>query len=38
MVTGPGGAADWSFNTPGMSRGSASSTGERKVALYGDED
>ena len=38
IVTGPGGAADWSFNTPGMSRGSASSTGERKVALYGDED
>lgn len=38
IVTGPGGAADWSFNTPGMSRGEASSTGERKVALYGDED
>ncbi|HKX89394.1 MAG TPA: isoaspartyl peptidase/L-asparaginase [Sphingopyxis sp.] len=38
IVTGPGGAADWSFNTPGMSRGEAKSTGERKVALYGDED
>lgn len=38
IVTGPGGTADWSFNTAGMSRGTASSTGERKVALYKHED
>jgi beta-aspartyl-peptidase (threonine type) len=38
IITGPGGTADWSFNTPGMYRGKASSTGERKVAIYKDED
>lgn len=38
IVTGPGGNADWSFNTPGMYRGKATSDGTRKVAIYGDED
>jgi len=38
IITGPGGTADWSFNTPGMYRGKATSAGERKVAIYKDED
>lgn len=38
IVTGPGGTADWSFNTPGMHRGKATSAGEREVAIYKDED
>jgi beta-aspartyl-peptidase (threonine type) len=37
IVTGPDGEMAWSFNTPGMYRGKASSGGERIVALYGDE-
>ncbi|WP_238475211.1 isoaspartyl peptidase/L-asparaginase family protein [Sphingomonas cavernae] len=37
IVTGPGGSADWSFNTPGMYRGKANSEGVKKVAIYGDE-
>lgn len=38
IVTGPGGNADWSFNTPGMYRGKAKSDGTKKVAIYKDED
>lgn len=38
IVTGPGGNADWSFNTPGMYRGMAKSDGTKKVAIYKDED
>ena len=37
IVTGPSGEMDWSFNTPGMYRGRASSSGEHVVAFYGDE-
>ncbi|KQU47289.1 asparaginase [Sphingomonas sp. Leaf339] len=37
IATGPGGEAVWSFATPGMYRGSATSAGERIVAIYGDE-
>ncbi|RYY28274.1 MAG: isoaspartyl peptidase/L-asparaginase [Sphingomonadales bacterium] len=37
IVTGPTGEMAWSFNTPGMYRGRASSTGERVVAFYGDD-
>ncbi|RYD50513.1 MAG: isoaspartyl peptidase/L-asparaginase [Sphingomonadales bacterium] len=37
IVTGPSGEMAWSFNTPGMYRGRASSSGERLVAFYGDE-
>lgn len=32
------GEARWGFNTPGMYRGRASSTGARAVAVYGDEE
>ena len=35
VVTADGG--HWAFNTPGMYRGKASGTGERLVAVYGDE-
>ena len=38
IVTGPTGEVAWSFNTSGMYRGVATSTGERKVAVYGDEN
>lgn len=38
VVTGPDGTANWAFNTPGMYRGKASSTGERMVAIFNDED
>ena len=38
IVTGPDAIANWAFNTPGMYRGKASSTGERKVAIFNDED
>jgi beta-aspartyl-peptidase (threonine type) len=27
----------WTFNTPGMYRGRASSNGDRLVAFYGDD-
>ncbi|WP_066800513.1 isoaspartyl peptidase/L-asparaginase family protein [Sphingomonas soli] len=37
IVTDPGGEMAWSFNTPGMYRGRASSNGERIVAFYGDD-
>lgn len=37
IVTGPSGEMAWSFNTPGMYRGRASSNGEREVAFYGDD-
>ncbi|UZK67998.1 isoaspartyl peptidase/L-asparaginase family protein [Sphingomonas sp. M1-B02] len=37
IVTGPSGEMAWSFNTPGMYRGRASSNGDRLVAFYGDE-
>ncbi|MBX3563355.1 MAG: isoaspartyl peptidase/L-asparaginase [Sphingomonas sp.] len=37
IVTGPSGEMAWSFNTPGMYRGRASSNGERIVAFYGDD-
>jgi beta-aspartyl-peptidase (threonine type) len=37
IVTGPRGERVWSFNTPGMYRGSASAGGKRSVAIYGDE-
>jgi L-asparaginase / beta-aspartyl-peptidase len=37
IVTGPSGEMAWSFNTPGMYRGRASSTGDRVVAFYGEE-
>ncbi|WP_448660586.1 isoaspartyl peptidase/L-asparaginase family protein [Sphingomonas sp. CJ99] len=38
IVTGPTGEVAWSFNTPGMYRGSATAGGERTVSIYGDED
>lgn len=38
IVTGPAGEVAWSYNTPGMYRGTASSAAARKVAIYGDED
>ncbi|MEP9402246.1 isoaspartyl peptidase/L-asparaginase family protein [Sphingomonas silueang] len=37
IVTGPAGDAAWSFTTPGMYRARATSDGERRVAIYGDE-
>ena len=37
IVAGPTGDVAWSFNTSGMYRGRASSAGERRVAIYGDE-
>ena len=37
IVTGPGGEAVWTFNTPGMYRGSVTAGGAPKVAIYGDE-
>jgi len=37
IVTGPTGDMAWSFTTPGMYRGRASSNGERVVAFYGDD-
>jgi L-asparaginase / beta-aspartyl-peptidase len=37
IVTAPDGTATWSFNTPGMYRGKATSGGERVVAVFGDE-
>jgi L-asparaginase / beta-aspartyl-peptidase len=38
IVTAPDGTASWSFNTPGMYRGRATSAGEKVVAIYGDEE
>ena len=37
IVVAPDGTNGFSFNTPGMYRGRASSTGLREVAIYGDE-
>ncbi len=37
IVTTPWGTGTYSFNTPGMYRGMASSEGEPSVAIYGDE-
>jgi beta-aspartyl-peptidase (threonine type) len=37
IVVGTEGEMVWSFNTPGMYRGRASSTGERVVAFYGED-
>ena len=37
ILTGPSGEMAWSFNTPGMYRGKASSNGPRTVAFYGDD-
>ena len=37
IVVAPGGEAVWRFSTPGMFRGRASASGERLVAIYGDE-
>ena len=34
----PWGQAGYSFNTPGMYRGRATSSGEQKVSIYGDEE
>ena len=38
IVVDPDGGAYWSFNTPGMYRGRASSKGDKLVAIYGDEE
>jgi L-asparaginase / beta-aspartyl-peptidase len=37
IVTAPDGTATWSFNTPGMYRGRATSAGDKLVAVFGDE-
>jgi beta-aspartyl-peptidase (threonine type) len=37
IVVAPDGTGCWGFNTPGMYRGRASGTGDRLVAVYGDE-
>jgi L-asparaginase / beta-aspartyl-peptidase len=37
IVTAADGTATFSFNTPGMYRGKATSAGEKMVAVYGDE-
>ncbi len=37
IVAAPDGTATFSFNTPGMYRGRATSDGEKMVAVYGDE-
>lgn len=34
----PDGTPGWSFDTPGMYRGSATSKGDKVVAIYGDEE
>ncbi|MEN3972651.1 isoaspartyl peptidase/L-asparaginase [Sphingomicrobium sp. XHP0235] len=38
IYLGTDGTPGWSFDTPGMYRGSATSEGQRRVAIYGDED
>ena len=38
IVAAPDGTAAWSYNTPGMYRGRATSTGVRQVGIYGDEE
>ncbi len=37
IVAAPDGSTAWRFTTPGMYRATASSTGDRVVAIYGDE-
>ena len=37
IVVAPDGEAVWRFTTPGMFRGRAAASGERVVAIYGDE-
>lgn len=37
ILVAPDGTGTWSFNTPGMYRGKASSAGDKTVAIYGDE-
>ena len=37
ILAGPDGELAWSFTTPGMYRGRTSATGDRVVAIYGDE-
>lgn len=37
IVVAPDGAGTFSFNTPGMYRGRATASGEKYVAIYGDE-
>jgi L-asparaginase / beta-aspartyl-peptidase len=37
IVVAPDGQAGWSFNTPGMFRGIADSSGRKDVAIYGDD-
>ena len=37
IVTGPKGEVAWSYNTPGMYRGTATSAGRHEVGIYGDE-
>ena len=37
IVAAPDGSATFSFNTPGMYRGKATGSGEKFVAIYGDE-
>jgi beta-aspartyl-peptidase (threonine type) len=37
IVTAPDGTSTFSFSTPGMYRGRATSDGEKYVAIYGDE-
>jgi beta-aspartyl-peptidase (threonine type) len=37
IVAAPDGRHHWHFTTPGMYRGVVASTGERHVAIYGDE-
>ncbi|MBR0553635.1 isoaspartyl peptidase/L-asparaginase family protein [Stakelama marina] len=38
ILTGPTGEMAWSFNTPGMYRGKVSSTTDRVVSFYGDQE
>lgn len=38
IVVSPDGVPVWSFNTPGMYRGRATSAGDKVVAIYGDEE
>jgi len=38
IVVAPDGTPAWSFNTPGMYRGRATSAGDKVVAIYGDEE
>ena len=37
IFVAPDGTPAWSFNTPGMYRGRATSAGDKVVAIYGDE-